>query len=291
MREAPVYRPPSEAESLILPVTTGCSWNRCAFCEMYTDRRYAVTPLGEIDAWLAAAARSGWPVRRVFLADGDPLAADTKHLLAVLDRVRTHFPVLNRISAYASPRNLRAKSDAELAALAAAGLGLVYAGIESGDDEVLRRVRKGETAASTVEALRRARAAGLRVSVMVINGLGGRSLSAAHAAGSAAVVSAVDPEYVSTLILGLPPGGRRFRAAFGDDFEPLDAAGLLTELGAFVGAVRCRRAVFRSDHASNFLPLRGILSRDRDRLLAEIAAGLAAFRDLPLSQIRPLDQY
>ncbi len=291
MREAPVYRPPSEADALILPVTAGCSWNRCAFCEMYTDRRFRLAPLAEIDGRLAAAARSGWPVRRVFLADGDPLAADAGHLLDVLARIRAHFPVLQRVSAYASPRNLREKNDAELTALAAAGLRLVYVGIESGDDKVLARVRKGETAASTVAALRRARAAGLRVSVMIINGLGGRNLSAAHAAGSAAVVSAVDPEYISTLVLGLPPGGRRFRAAFGDGFEPLDAAGLLAELRAFISAVRCRRAVFRSDHASNFLPLRGILSRDRDRLLAAIDAGLTAFRDLPLSQIRPLDQY
>lgn len=273
----PVFRPPSEAGSLIFQVSLGCSWNRCTFCEMYKGKQYRARPVGEVlDEVVRAAA--AWPdTRHVFLADGDPLSLPTDTLVVTAREIRRHFPRLARLSAYASPRNLRDQGAEGLGRLRQAGISLVYTGIESGDDEVLLKAGKGETAASTVDALLLARQAGMAVSVMLVGGLGGKPLSAAHAAGSADVVNRVQPEYLSWLVLGFEADGeRRFRASFGSAFEPLGSVGILREMASFLSATELRRTIFRSDHASNLLPLRGTLGRDRDSLLAVIdrAVGL-----------------
>ncbi len=280
----PVYRPPSEAESLILPVTDGCSWNRCTFCEMYTAPQKRFRARGE-DEVLASIRRCGerfgGDVRRVFLADGDALAMPTRRLLDVLAAICEHLPAVRRISSYCLPRNLRRKSTAELRELADAGLSLAYVGAESGDDEVLARVNKGETFASTLDALQKLGAAGIRRSVMILNGLGGQAFWQPHAENSARLVNAAQPEYLATLVLSLPPGEERFRNAF-PAWEPLAQTGLFREMERFLEHLELTRTVFRSDHASNWLVLKGTLGADKARLLDQVRAAIARPGAAPL---------
>jgi radical SAM superfamily enzyme YgiQ (UPF0313 family) len=273
----PVFRPPSESQSLILPVTDGCSWNRCTFCEMYTAPQKAFRPRDEAEV-LESIRRSGEQygaeVRRVFLADGDALVLSTRRLLAVLQAIRDHLPAVRRVSTYCLPRNLRKKSVAELGELAAAGLSIAYVGAESGDDEVLERVAKGETFASTCEALDKLGAAGITRSVMILNGLGGPQLSAAHADNSARLLNATQPEYAATLVVSFPMGDERFRKAF-PGWRALTLAELFSEMERFLEQLELTRTVFRSDHASNWLVLKGTLGVDKERLLAQIRQAIA----------------
>ena len=272
--DEPVFRPPGEAEALILQATLGCSWNSCRFCEMYKTKRFVPRPPGRLfdDAcrWVAAYG----VLRRIFLADGDPLALPADHLGEIVRGLRSLAPVA-RISAYASTRNLHARADAQLADLRSAGLSRLYVGIESGDDAVLRAVDKGETAAGATDALLRARAAGFAVWLTVIVGLAGRGGSAAHAAGTADVLNRVQPEYLSTLMLEFHrPGAEAAFSRAWPGWEPLDHRGRLGELRALLSATSLQRTLFRADHASNWLPLRGTLGRDLPRLLATLEAGM-----------------
>lgn len=274
----PVYRPPSEAESLILPVTDGCSWNHCTFCEMYTAPQKAFRARGEdevLESIRLTGQRYGDEIRRVFLADGDALVLPTRRLLSILEAIRTHLPAVRRISSYCLPRNLRKKSQAEIDELAAAGLKMVYVGAESGDDQVLAAVNKGETFASTCEALDKLGAAGITRSVMILNGLGGKALSAQHAENSARLANAMQPEYLATLVVSFPLGEARFRAGF-PGWEPLDQHELFVEMERFLVALDLKRTVFRSDHASNWLVLKGTLGADRERLLQQVRQAIAA---------------
>ncbi|WP_374342471.1 radical SAM protein [Azonexus sp.] len=273
----PVFRPPSEAESLILPVTDGCSWNQCTFCEMYTAPQKAFRARDEaevIESLRLTGERYGDQIRRVFLADGDALVLPTRRLLTVLDAIRTHLPAVRRISSYCLPRNLRKKSQQEIDELAAAGLKMVYVGAESGDDAVLAAVNKGETFDSTREALDKLGAAGITRSVMLLNGLGGKALSAQHAAQSARLINATQPEYLATLVVSFPQGEARLRAGF-PGWEPLTQHELFVEMEALLSALELKRTVFRSDHASNWLVLKGTLGADKDRLLAQVRQALS----------------
>ena len=280
----PVFRPPSEAESLILPVTDGCSWNRCTFCEMYTAPQKAFRARDEaevVDSIRRTGERYGAQVRRVFLADGDALVLPTRRLLAYLEAIRTHLPAVHRVSSYCLARNLTKKSVAELKSLAEAGLGLAYLGAESGDDEVLARVNKGETFESTRAALDKLGEAGITRSVMILNGLGGEALSAQHADNSARLINATRPEYLSTLVVTLHDAGRRFLQAW-PDWQALSQQGLFREMERFLGALELQRTVFRSDHASNWLVLKGTLGADKARLLAQVRAAIAQPESAPL---------
>lgn len=273
----PVFRPPSESESLILPLTNGCSWNQCTFCEMYTapQKVFRARPEDEVLNEIARCGESfGRDIRRVFLADGDALVLPTRRLLAVLAAIREHLPAVRRISTYCLPRNLRKKSVAELKELAAAGLSIAYVGAESGDDAVLAKVNKGETFASTVAALDKLGQAGITRSVMILNGLGGKVLSAEHADGSARLANATQPEYLATLVVSFPMGEARFRAGF-PEWEPLTPPELFAEMQRFLSQLELKRTVFRSDHASNWLILKGTLGADKERLLAEVASAIA----------------
>ncbi len=274
----PVFRPPSEAQSLILPVTDGCSWNRCTFCEMYTAPQKAFRARSEdevIESIRRSGEQLGAQVRRVFLADGDALVLPTRRLLTILEAIRTHLPAVRRISSYCLPRNLRKKSAADMRALAEAGLGMVYVGGESGDDTVLARVNKGETFDSTRAALDLLGEAGITRSVMILNGLGGSALSAQHADASARLANVTQPEYLATLVVSFPQGEARFRAEF-PDWSPLDQHGLFVEMERFLSQLELRRTVFRSDHASNWLVLKGTLNADKARLLDQVRSAIAA---------------
>jgi radical SAM superfamily enzyme YgiQ (UPF0313 family) len=274
----PVFRPPSEAESLILPVTNGCSWNQCTFCEMYTapQKKFRARDEAEtLETLRQCGEHFGSDIRRVFLADGDALVLPTRRLLEVLAAIREHLPTVRRVSSYCLPRNLRKKSVDELKELAAAGLSMAYVGAESGDDEVLEKVRKGETFASTCEALDKLQQAGIKRSVMILNGLGGKELSPQHARNSARLANATQPEYLATLVVSFPQGEERFRAGF-PEWQPCDQHELFVEMEAFISALELKRTVFRSDHVSNRLVLKGTLAAEKPRLLNEIRAAIEA---------------
>ena len=280
----PVFRPPSEAQSLILPVTDGCSWNHCTFCEMYTapQKHFRARDEAEVlESIRLTGERFGSEIRRVFLADGDALVLPTRRLLNILNGIRAHLPAVRRVSSYCLPRNLRRKSVDELSELAAAGLSIAYVGAESGDDEVLQRVNKGETFASTIEALDKLGAAGITRSVMILNGLGGPQLSLRHAENSARLANATQPEYLATLVVSFPLGDERFRAGF-PGWRPLDQRELFIEMERFLERLELKRTVFRSDHASNWLVLKGTLGADKQRLLQQVRQAIAHPEATPL---------
>ena len=266
----PVFRPPSEAHSLILPVTNGCSWNHCTFCEMYTAPQKKFRARDE-DQVLEEIRRAGERliVQRVFLADGDALVLPTRRLLNILRAIREHMPEVERVSSYCLPRNLRKKSVEELRELADAGLKMAYVGCESGDDEVLARVNKGETFDSSLSALEKLGEAGISRSVMILNGLGGSALSEQHADNSARLMNAAQPEFLSTLVVSFPMGEARFREGFAD-FQALDQQQLFREVERLLQGLELNDTVFRSDHASNYLVLKGNLGADKARLLAQV---------------------
>lgn len=280
----PVYRPPSEAHSLILPVTDGCSWNKCTFCEMYTapQKRFRARDEAEVlESIRLCADCYGDSVRRIFLADGDAMVLPTRRLLTALEAIRTHMPSVRRISSYCLARNLRKKTVDELTALREAGLTLTYLGAESGDDEVLARINKGETFDTTREALDKLGEAGITRSVMLLNGLGGKALSAQHADQSARLANATQPEYLATLVVSFPYGDERVREHF-PGWEPLDQRELFVEMERFLSQLTLKRTVFRSDHASNWLVLKGTLNADKEKLLAQVRAAIEHPDDAPL---------
>jgi radical SAM superfamily enzyme YgiQ (UPF0313 family) len=266
----PVFRPPSEAHSLVLPVTNGCSWNHCTFCEMYTQEQKKFRARDEAQV-LEEIRLTGerMIVQRVFLADGDALVMPTRRLLTILAAIREHMPEVSRVSSYCLPRNLRKKSVDELKELADAGLRMAYVGCESGDDEVLARVNKGETYASSLSALDKLGQAGITRSVMILNGLGGTLLSKQHADNSARLMTESQPEFLSTLVVSFPQGEARFKQGF-VDFQALNQQQLFVEVERLLQGLELRDTVFRSDHASNYLVLKGTLGADKQRLLAQV---------------------
>jgi radical SAM superfamily enzyme YgiQ (UPF0313 family) len=280
----PVFRPPSEANSLILQVTNGCSWNRCTFCEMYTQpqKRFRLKPQEEIERELAAIAGSGLAPRRIFLADGDAMTLSFRRLQRILEAIRRFLPGTQRVSSYCLPRNLRNKTVDQLAELRALGLELFYVGCESGDDLVLERVNKGENFDSSLAALNKIKDAGAKSSVMILNGLGGQRYSEQHAVNSARLMTAAQPEFLSTLVVSFPMGEKRYQAGFGGEYEPLDQPGLFREMLLLLENLELDNTVFRSDHASNYLVLKGTLSRDRGRLLQTVHAALERPGTVPL---------
>jgi radical SAM superfamily enzyme YgiQ (UPF0313 family) len=219
--------------------------------------------------------RFGSGIRRVFLADGDALVLPTRRLLEILGAIRQHLPGVRRVSSYCLPRNLRKKSVEELKELAIAGLTLAYVGAESGDDEVLAHVRKGETFATTCDALNKLQEAGIKRSVMILNGLGGTTLTSQHAANSARLANETQPEYLATLVVSFSQGEERFRAAF-PEWQPCTEHELFVEMEALISALDLKRTVFRSDHASNRLVLKGTLGAEKPRLLDEVRAAIVA---------------
>lgn len=280
----PVFRPPSEAHSLILPVTNGCSWNNCTFCEMYTQEQKKFRARDEAQV-LEEIRLTGerMIVQRVFLADGDALVMPTRRLLTILTAIREHMPSVTRVSSYCLPRNLRKKSVNELKELSDAGLGMAYVGCESGDDEVLALVNKGETYASSLSALDKLGQAGIARSVMILNGLGGTVLSEQHADNSARLMSETQPEFLSTLVVSFPQGEARFRRGFAD-FQALNQQQLFVEVERLLQGLELRDTVFRSDHASNYLVLKGTLGADKQRLLAQVRQAIEAPQQAHLRQ-------
>ena len=285
-----LYRPPSEADALILQATIGCSWNHCTYCDMYRDKPvFRVRPLHESLEDLERAGREvGDEVEKVFIADGDALVMDLAHWEPILAACKRLFPRLRRVSCYAMAKNVLAKSDAELTTLRDAGLSLLYMGPESGDDDTLKRIAKGSTAADHVEAARRARAAGMELSAIFLLGAGGVERSAEHATASAALATAMDPHYLAALTLTVVPTTPLATLAGRGKFTLPSVDQLLGELRTFVDQARPTDALFRTNHASNYLPLGGRLPRDRERIVQVIDHALAGGIALRPERLRGL---
>ena len=274
--EGDIYRPPSEADSTILQATIGCSWNHCTYCDMYRAKSFRVRDLNETLADIRAAGEAaGESVRKVFVADGDALVMELEHWERILEACSEAFPRLRRVSCYAMATNVLAKSEEDLARLRRLGLSLLYVGPESGDDETLRRIAKGSTAKDHVRAADRVRAAGMDLSVIFLLGAGGTLRSREHASESAKLATAMDPRFLSALTLTVVPGTPIARLAESGRFELPDLRGLLGELRTFVAEAAPSDAIFRTNHASNHLPLAGRLPRDGKRLVAVLDAALA----------------
>lgn len=270
--DPPVYRPPSEARSLILQATLGCSHNQCTFCASYRTKQFFAKSFDTFRAEVEQlATKQGYRPRRIFLADGDAFILKPERIQRILNLLYTEFPTLERVSIYASALNVKPKSDAELQDLHKAGLDLIYIGLESGDDEVLRRVRKGATNQEQIDTCLRLKKAGFTVSPIFILGLGGKTRIKEHAQNTAATINAIDPPYAAALTLMLVPGTELHTAAEQGKFQPLDPLETLQELNMLLeGLTDLSNCIFRTNHASNYLPLRGILSQDRNRLLHAI---------------------
>jgi radical SAM superfamily enzyme YgiQ (UPF0313 family) len=282
----PLFRPPSEARSLILQVTNGCSWNHCTFCEMYTlpQKQFRPKDEGQIEEEIRALGATGVPLRRVFLADGDVMTLSVRRLEQILRLIRQHLPSVERVASYCLPRNVRRKSLEELTHLRELGLTLVYVGCESGDDEVLAMVRKGETFASSLESLNKLQAAGIRRSIMILNGLGGVQWSEQHAVHSAELMNQAQPEFLSTLVVSFPTGMERFQEGYGGAFEPLSQPQLFEEMELLLSTLELNDTVFRSDHASNYLSLKGTMNRDKEALLKIVRSAIHRPGSVPLRQ-------
>ncbi|MBQ9347053.1 MAG: radical SAM protein [Oscillibacter sp.] len=265
-----VYRPPSEAYSLIVQATYGCSNNTCAFCSMYKEKRFALRPLDEIleDFRMARAAYSR--VGRVFLADGDALVRKAADLYTILDTVRELFPECERVTCYASPASIRIRTEEELRTLREKGLSMVYMGLESGSDAVLRLMRKGSTAAEIIAMGQKVRDCGIALSVTAITGLGGPDLLEEHAVETAKAFNAMNPEYIGMLTLLVEPGTPLYDWVQDGTFCLLDQPQILRETRLLVEAFDSPGSVFRMNHPSNYLSLRGTLNEDKEAMLRAI---------------------
>ncbi len=276
----PVFRPPSEANSYLLPVTDGCSHNECTYCAMYITKKFSVRPLDDVLQDIEQAAHLMPETRRVFLLDGDAMTLSAAKLVPILEALRRSFPELQRVSSYANAISVNNKSHEDLVRLRELGLTLGYIGLESGDEIVNDRIVKGATIDEQVEAVQRAQAAGIKMSVMVLLGMGGRARSREHAIATGEVLSRMDPRYVSCLCVTPVPGTPLFDQVEDGSFEMVSPEETLEELRLLVEHLEVSGAVFRSNHASNYLPLGGRLPVDKAKLLAAIAAAQAG--DIPL---------
>jgi len=272
----PLFRPPSEGRSVIIQITLGCSWNKCSFCEMYTSKQFTARKQEDIFKDIEAFSTYSEGIQKVFLADGDPLVLSNKRLIPILQKVKSTFPNVRRISTYASPMNLMKKTSEELIELRDNGLSLVYVGIESGDSEVLHAIQKGETYQTTIDGLNKSKAAGMDSSVMIINGVGGKILTEQHAINSAKVLNATQPKFASTLVLTAHKGLDHYKSRYLGEFIELTPIELFHEMKIFMEHLNLENTIFRSDHASNSLVLKGNLGRDKERFLIQIDEAIEA---------------
>lgn len=276
-----VYRPPSEADSLILQATLGCSWNRCTFCGMYRDKKFRVRKLEELQKEIAWYDSQFGSPRKVFLADGDALMAKASYLEDLLVELKQTWPDLRRISCYASPQSLDVRTVEEMTRLQELGLVQYYLGIESGDDQVLEDLEKGVDGEEMARFANKAHEAGVRLSTMILLGAGGRARSREHALASAKVVNAIQPRFVSTLVMTPVENTPLFEADERGEVEHLSPIELAAELRTFLDALDLRATVFRSNHASNYLALAGTLPKDQAALVAGLDEILAHPENAP----------
>ncbi|TFF96011.1 radical SAM protein [Candidatus Thorarchaeota archaeon] len=266
--EGSIWRPPSEARSLILQATVGCSHNACIFCVSYKKKQYRVRGVKGIREDLASLSESQKRgVRRVFLADGNALAMETGELVEVLNLLSMELPSLERVGIYGYAKDVREKSIDDLRRLNEADLGIIYFGLETGDDRLLRWARKGVDRKESVAACKKIRKAGIPLSITIILGLGGPEKSERHAISTAEALNEIDPEYVGALTLMTPTGTRIHEMIESGEFELMSPMDILAELRILLQNLDLSNCIFRTNHASNYLPIAGTLGRDKHRLL------------------------
>lgn len=286
--EGNIIRPPSEANSILLQTTVGCSHNKCTFCGTYRGERFKIKSDDIIMQDIAFAAEYCRRQRRVFLCDGDALIIPQKRLLKILKTIREQLPWVTRIGSYANTKSLNMKSEDELKALKENGLGIVYMGLESGDDETLKRINKGANAERMIAMGRKAKAVGFKVSITVILGIGGRERSREHAEATGRVLSAIDPDFVGALSLMLVPNTPMYQDYREGRFPLLGPDEMLQELRTIFANTHLSQGMFHANHASNYLPIRARLPKDRDAVLALIDKALAGKVSLKPEWLRGL---
>ena len=283
-----IYRPPSEADSILLQVTIGCSHNKCSFCGMYKGQRFSVKPEEMVLADIDYAAAHFPHARRLFLCDGDALILPQRRLLPIFERIAARLPRVNRIGIYANAKSLRSKSVEDLRALRQLGLGIIYLGLESGDDATLEAINKGDDAARMIEAARKVKEAGILLSVTVLLGIAGRERSEVHARETGRVLTAMDPDFVGALSLMIEPGTRIAEDLQAGRFTLPSPLEILRELRSMIAATTLTGGLFHANHASNYLPVRAKLPEEKEKTLALIDRALAGQAALKPEFLRAL---
>lgn len=268
--EGTLYRPPSEAYSLIVQATIGCSHNSCSFCSMYKNKTFRIRPIKEIIEDFKEARKRYSRVEKVFLADGDALIINTGDLITILQNIKSLFPECKRVGVYGSPKSILGKSNEELTFLKDQGLGIIYLGIESGSDKILKDIHKGVTSKEIIEAGKKVREAGIALSVTLISGLGGREDTVEHAIESANIINAINPNYLGILTLMIEEGTELQLKIASGEFSLLSPREVMEEMKVFLENIEVKDTVFRSNHASNYINLGGVLSEEKNKILKEI---------------------
>lgn len=272
--EGSLYRPPSEAYSLIVQATLGCTHNKCTFCSMYKDKSFRVRSTEDIIEDFRIGRERYKLVNRIFIADGDALVIKTEELVKILKYIKVNFPECERIGIYGSPKAILTKTKEELEILKDLGLGIVYLGVESGSDKILKAINKGVTREEMVQAGRRVVESGVNLSITLISGLGGRTDSLEHAKESASIINEIKPNYVGLLTLIVEEGVPLYDDVKSGKFSLLTPKEVLLETKEMVENINVDNCVFRSNHASNYVPLKGTLAKDKDLILSQIEEGL-----------------
>jgi radical SAM superfamily enzyme YgiQ (UPF0313 family) len=286
--EGNIIRPPSEANSILLQVTVGCSHNKCGFCGTYRGERFKIKDDQTIMADIEFAAQHCRRQRRLFLCDGDALIIPQKRLLPILEAISTRLPWVTRVGAYANTKSLKMKSRKELETLHQAGLGILYMGLETGDDVTLKAINKGADSATMIEMGRKAKASDFKLSLTVLLGIAGRERSPIHARETGRVLSAIDPDYIGALSLMLIPGTPMYEAHQNGRFELLSAGEMLLELRALFDGTHLSKGLFHANHASNYLPIKARLPKDKDTVLSLIDKAIAGDVGLKPEWLRAL---
>ena len=286
--EGNIIRPPSEANSILLQITVGCSRNKCTFCGAYKGERFRIKPDSIIMADIAFAATHCRRQRRIFLCDGDGLIVPQKRLLNILQEFERQLPWVTRVGAYANCKSLKMKTLDELKALKAHGLGILYMGLETGDDVTLKKINKGAASEEMIQMGKKARAAGIKLSITVLLGIAGKSRSNIHARETGRVLTAIDPEYVGALTLMLIPGTPLYQDYRDGKFFLLEPGDMLNELRTMIEATELTKGLFHANHASNYLPIKARLPKDKVKTLNLIDKALAGKIDLKPEFLRAL---
>lgn len=268
-----VFRPPSEAQSLIIQATYGCSHNKCTFCYMYKGEGFHIRSVDEIIASLTDIHPYYERCKRIFLADGDALMMKQPDLVRLLEYFQGRFPTCERVGVYGSPRSILLKSVEDLKKLRDLGLGIIYLGVESGSDTILKNIRKGVTRAEMIEAGKKVKESGIALSVTMINGLGGQELWQEHAVQTATISNEIQPDYIGMLNLRLYDNTELTQQVQRGEFIPLKPKELLDETKLLLQNFELENTVFRSNHASNYIPLGGVLNQDKEMLLQKLEEG------------------
>ena len=286
--EGNIIRPPSEANSILLQVTVGCSRNKCTFCGTYLGERFRIKPDSIIMEDIEFAAHYCRRQRRVFLCDGDALIVPQKRLVKILETIKNRLPWVTRVGAYANAKSLKMKTLDEIKTLKALGLGIVYMGLESGDDATLKAINKGASSSHMIEMAKKAKEAGMKLSLTVLLGIAGRQRSRIHAQETGRVLSAIDPDYVGALSLMLIPGTALFDEFQSAKFDLIEPDEMLVELRTMIAGTNLSSGLFHANHASNYLPIKARLPKDKEVTLELIDQALAGKINLKPEYLRAL---